>query len=101
MPQGPIVVRDVVDATANIYGVTAATAIRTAGGARLISVNVVVAGTAAGGAFDAAATGTGTTGRQIASFPATVGNYPVNAGPCQSGIVLAPGGGQTLTCMLA
>lgn len=100
MPQGPLLARDVADATGFLYNITAATALRTTGGARLVSVSVVVTSTGAGGAFDAAATGTGTAGRQIAAIPATVGVYPVNWPPCQSGIVIVPGTGQTLACTL-
>jgi hypothetical protein len=81
-----------------IYGITAATALR-ASAAWAVSVSVIVAG-AAGAIFDAAATGTATTGKQIAVIPATVGVYTFNW-PCNTGLVVAPGAGQTLAVTLA
>lgn len=85
-------------ATTAVVAVTAATALKTSA-AWLISISVVSAGTA-GAVFDAAATGTATTGKQIAVIPATAGVYTFNW-PCATGIVVAPGGSQNLAVSLA
>jgi len=81
-----------------VLGITAATALRTTG-AWVVAVSVISAGTA-GAIFDAAATGTATTGKQIAVIPNTVGVYTINW-PCQTGVVIAPGASQTLAVSLA
>jgi len=96
MPQLPAM--GVPGAASAVVAVTAATALKTSP-AWLISISVVSAGTA-GGVFDAAATGTATTGKQIAVIPATVGVYTYNW-PCATGIVVAPGGSQNLAVSLA
>jgi hypothetical protein len=85
-------------AVSSVVGITAATALRTAG-AYVIAVSVISAGTA-GAIFDAAATGTATTGKQIAVIPATAGVFILNW-PCQTGVVIAPGAAQTLAVSLA
>ena len=85
-------------ATTTYLGVTAATALRTSA-AFVQSISVISAGTA-GGIFDFNATGTGTAGKQIAVIPATVGVYQIQW-PCASGVVVVPGGSQTLAISLA
>lgn len=70
-----------------------------ASGGMIAGISVITAG-AAGGIFDAAATGTGTSGRQVWVIPATAGFYTINW-PCASGIVVVPGSGQVLAVTLA
>ena len=85
-------------ATTAVLNITAATALKAAP-AWLVSISVVSAGTA-GAVFDAAATGTATTNKQIAVIPATAGVYTFNW-PCATGIVVAPGSSQNLAVSLA
>ena len=85
-------------ATAAVLNITGLTALRTSA-AWVQQINVLTAG-AAGAIYDAAATGTATAGRQIAVIPATIGMFPLNF-PCTSGVVVAPGAGQSLAITLA
>lgn len=84
-------------ATAAVLNITAATVLRTSA-CYLVQLNVISAGTA-GALYDAAATGTATTGRQIAPIPATVGLYQLNW-PCASGLVVATGTAQVIAISL-
>jgi hypothetical protein len=94
MPQYP---NNVLVSTQNdrtVPGVTGATIITT-GAARLHTINVVVAGSAAGAAYDAATVPAGTAATQLISIPNALGSYPVNM-QVTNGIVVTPGAGQTL-----
>ena len=73
--------------------ITAATVIKASAG-RLARINVIVAG-AAGTANDCATTGAVASANQVAVIPAVVGPLLVDW-PCVSGIVVAPGAGQTI-----
>ena len=66
------------------------------GQCRLVRVNVLVAGTAAGAAYDAATTASVAAANQIGAWPNTVGSYLIDM-PCLAGIVIAPGAGQTVS----
>lgn len=77
------------------YNITAATAVKAAAGT-VLTVNVVVAGSAAGAVHDVATTGAVAAANQIAALPASIGTYTLNW-PCAAGIVLVPGTGQTLS----
>lgn len=74
-----------------------------AGGAQLVKVgkvraarvSVIVAGSAAGGVFDAATTGAAATANQIFVIPNTVGIYTLDW-PVNNGLVVTPGTGQTV-----
>jgi hypothetical protein len=85
-------------ATAVFMNISAATCIRTSA-AWVAQISVIATGTA-GGIFDAAATGTATSGRQIGVIPAIFGVYTWNL-PCTSGVTVVPGAGQVLTVTLA
>lgn len=65
------------------------------GQARLVRVQVIVAGTAAGAAYDASAVAGAVVANQIAVWPNTVGTYLIDM-PCYSGILIVPGAGQTV-----
>lgn len=65
------------------------------GQARLVRVNVLVAGSAAGSVNDAATVAAAATANQIFVIPNTVGSYLVDW-PILSGIVVTPGTGQTV-----
>lgn len=101
MPQGPIAVRDVIDATGyvpNITG-TAVSALKTTN-AKVINVVVVAASTAVGGVWDCAAAASTAAGNKIFTIPATVGVYTLNW-PCATGVTVATGAGMTLVVSLA
>ncbi|KWN80868.1 hypothetical protein WM24_23835 [Burkholderia ubonensis] len=92
-----------VDATGNeyvasgktpIYNITAAAVVKATPG-RLVRINVVVAGSAAGTANDCATTGAAAAANEIAVIPNTVGTYYLDW-PCATGIVVVPGTGQTV-----
>lgn len=74
--------------------VTVPTVIKAAAG-RLVSVSVVVAGTADGTVNDCATTGAAAAANQFGALPAFVGVNTFNW-PCGTGIVVVPGTGQTL-----
>ncbi|CAJ0705855.1 hypothetical protein R11007_04707 [Ralstonia holmesii] len=74
--------------------ITTATPVKTVAG-RIVRVQVLVAGSAAGAVYD----GTGVTGNTVANqvfvIPNTVGSYLVDH-PCVNGVVVVPGTGQTV-----
>lgn len=74
--------------------VTAATVIKGTPGV-CVSVSVVVAGTAAGAAYDNNATTGNSSANQFGTLPDIVGTYEFDW-PCGTGITLVPGTGQTL-----
>ncbi|MDE2354165.1 MAG: hypothetical protein KGL17_03990 [Betaproteobacteria bacterium] len=65
------------------------------GQARLVRINVVVAGSAAGGAYDANTTAGNIAANLIASIPNVVGSYLIDF-PIMAGILIVPGTGQTV-----
>jgi len=82
-----------VEGAQNFAGVTAATTVKTSAG-RIARISVIVAGSATGMVYDAAATGNTT--KPLYVIPETVGVYVVNL-PCSFGITIAPGSGQTVS----
>lgn len=77
----------------DFYGLTAATVVKASAG-RVVRISVIVAGSATGRVYDAAATGVTT--NPIYVIPMTVGVVDVNI-PTQYGIVVVPGTGQTVS----
>ena len=63
--------------------------------ARLVRINVIVAGSAAGSANDAATVATAAAANQLFSIPNVTGTYLLDM-PCFTGLVVTPGTGQTL-----
>lgn len=81
------------------FNITAATVVKVRQDAdicRLVRVSVIVAGSAAGAAHDIDTTGAAAVGNQIAVIPNTAGTVVYLDWPCNKGIVIAPGTGQTL-----
>lgn len=101
MPQGPILARDIVDATGYVANLTATTGnvVKTTN-ARLITVSVVAASVANGGIWDAVAIASTAASNKVFTVPATVGVYTLNW-PCTAGIIASPGAGMTLAISLA
>ncbi|WP_432734740.1 hypothetical protein [Ralstonia solanacearum] len=66
------------------------------GQCRLVRVNVLVAGSAGGAAYDSASLTGNSAANQIGAWPNTVGSYLIDM-PCLAGIVIAPGAGQTVS----
>ena len=81
--------------TASKLNITTPTVVKATQGS-LIRVSVVVAGTAAGGVFDANTTNGNVVGNQTYVIPNTVGNYP-QEWPMLTGILVVPGTGQTVS----
>lgn len=67
---------------------------------RLMRVSVLVAGSAAGGAYDTNDLTRPGLQNQVAVIPATVGIIPIEF-HCRQGITLVPGAGQTLAVSYA
>ena len=65
------------------------------GQCRLVRVQVLVAGSAGGAAYDSASATGNTAANQVGAWPNTVGSYLIDM-PCLKGIVIAPGTGQTV-----
>ena len=80
-----------VDSLNASLGLTAATQVKATAG-RLVKVSVLVAGSAAGAAYDAVGATTG----QFFVIPNTVGVYLINW-PCANGVYVVPGTGQTIS----
>jgi len=78
-----------------VSNLTAVTAVKASAG-RLVRVNVVVAGSAPGSVNNAATTGAAAAANKIASIPNTVGTYLFDW-PCDTGITVSPGTGQTVS----
>lgn len=83
------------------FNMTAPTIVK-AGPGRIGRVNVIVAGTAAGGVYDCATTAQATALTQIASIPtlstAQLGSLTLDCNVI-TGLVILPGTGQTLTAI--
>ncbi len=77
-----------------VLDVTTATVVKASAGI-LVSVSVIVAGSATGTVNDIATTGGAAAANQFGTIPNTVGTYTWNW-PCSTGIVVVPGSGQTL-----
>ena len=77
-----------------LLDVTAAAVVKATSGI-LVSVSVIVAGSATGTVNDVATTGGAAAANQFGTIPNTVGTYTWNW-PCGTGIVVVPGAGQTL-----
>jgi hypothetical protein len=85
----------------DVQGVKSSPAINTttlvqSGAGRVASLSVIVAGSANGIVYDALSTAAYTAADRISIIPTTVGVHIVNM-PVSSGIVVAPGTGQTVT----
>lgn len=65
------------------------------GQCRLVRVQVLVAGTAGGAAYDSASLTGNTAANQIGAWPNTVGSYLIDM-PALQGIVIVHGTGQTV-----
>jgi hypothetical protein len=85
---------DKVPGAQTALNVTAAATVKAAPG-RLARINVIVAGSAAGAAYDTAAAANDAVGTEVFVIPNTVGTYEVDW-PCQVGITVVPGTGQTI-----
>jgi hypothetical protein len=62
----------------------------------VMQVSVTLAGSAAGGVYDCAATANATTGNLVATLPNTVGPVTISF-PCLVGITVVPGSGQRVS----
>ena len=65
------------------------------GQGRLARVQVLVAGTTPGAAYDSTTVAGGTIANQIGAWPSTVGQYLIDM-PFVAGLVITPGTGQTV-----
>lgn len=65
------------------------------GQCRIVRVQVLVAGTAAGAAYDANTAAGAVVANQVGAWPNVVGSYLIDM-PCLSGILVVPGAGQTV-----
>lgn len=74
------------------YGITASAVIKPSRGV-LFRISVLVAGTTTGSVYDDNTTTSPT--NQFYTIPATVGTYEA-IWPCQTGITIVPGSGQTI-----
>lgn len=65
------------------------------GQCRISRVQVLVAGTAAGAAYDANTVAGAVIANQVGAWPNVVGSYLIDM-PCLTGILIVPGAGQTV-----
>lgn len=65
------------------------------GQCRIVRVQVLVAGSAAGAVYDGNSTSGNTVANQVGVIPNAVGTYLIDM-PCLKGIVVVPGTGQTV-----
>jgi len=79
----------------NTYNITSATVIKTSPG-RIYKISVIVAGSAAGTVNDVTTTGAVSANNEVAVIPNTVGVTDINW-PMNTGIVIVPGTGQTVS----
>jgi len=93
MPQYPIPTMNV-PVSGRRLNITAATALKVGAG-RVLKIQVLVAGSAAGTVNDCATTGAAAVANELASIPAAVGPVDLNVA-FQTGLVVVPGTGQTL-----
>lgn len=100
MPQGPIAVSVVNIASAgakNTPNISGNTLVKAARGT-IIGINVIVAGSAAGAAYDSATVAAAAAANQVGVIPNSIGSVPMppQGIPCLNGIVIEPGAGQTV-----
>ena len=79
----------------NTSAATTADLLVVVGAGRLVSVSVIVSGSAAGGAYNAASISTAASANEMVSFSTTAGVYPVGT-EFVNGLVIKPGSGQTI-----
>jgi len=83
----------------SVAGITATTVIKSAAGF-VWGISVTVSGSTLGGVYDAAAvSGATVLGPQVIIIPGVTGlvpNVPHIGWPCQTGIIVVPGSGQTV-----
>lgn len=84
----------VAEGEVSALNIAAATVVKATPG-RLMRISVVVAGSAAGAAYDAAATSGNTAANEIAAIPNAVGVIYL-CWPCAAGILIVPGTGMTV-----
>ncbi|TKI02738.1 hypothetical protein [Martelella alba] len=77
------------------YNIAASTVVKATAG-RLVRVNVLVAGSAAGNAYDTNVAANAAAANLIAVIPNTVGQIIIDW-PCATGITIIPGTGQTVS----
>ena len=94
-PPVPFPIDAYATSVATILSVTVQTVVKASPG-RIVRVDVAVAGSGAGSVNDAATIAGIATSNLIAAIPAVVGPIWLDW-PCQAGIVVTPGSGQTLT----
>lgn len=100
MPQGPIAVATL-NATAQgartTSNITVPTVIKATPGT-LLGIQVIVAGSAPGTANNCATSAAAAAGNEVAGIPNAVGavSLPNSGIPCDGGIVVVPGTGQTI-----
>lgn len=94
MPQGPFQVVSLGEANKSVLNITANTVVKASPGF-VVSVSVVVGGSAAGGVYDAATVAAGVAATQIAVLGTTAGVFNISF-PAANGIVIKPGTGQTI-----
>ena len=93
MPQYPIPTMNV-PVSGRRLNITAATVLKVGAG-RVLKIQVLVAGSAAGTVNDCATTGAAAAANELAAIPAAVGPVDLNVA-FQTGLVVVPGTGQTL-----
>jgi len=94
MPQNALPYNEVTS-TQRVVNITANTVVKAAPGT-VWTVSVLVAGSAAGGVYDAATVAAAASSNEIYVTPNTVGAINLNGFSCTSGIVVKPGTGQTI-----
>jgi len=93
MPQYPIPTMNV-PVSGRRLNITAATVLKVGAG-RVLKIQVLVAGSAAGTVNDCATTGAAAAANELAAIPNEVGAVDLNVA-FQTGLVVVPGTGQTL-----
>ena len=94
MPQGPFQTVSLGSANSSALNLTSATVVKSTPGFVAV-VSVIATSSTAGAVYDSTSTTGNTAAKEIAVIPATVGVYEINF-PAKSGIVVAPGSGQTV-----
>ncbi len=80
--------------TFTALNIAAATVVKNGRGV-LVRVQVLVAGTTAGAAYDTNATTLASSANQIGAIPEAIGTYDLGM-PCKTGIVIVPGTSQVI-----
>lgn len=84
-----------INGTKSFLNIAANTVVKAVAG-RVCTVNVVVAGSAAGGVYDHASTSSLSATNLVALIPETVGTYKIDF-PCATGIAIQPPTGGKIT----